>query len=105
MVYLAALASSALYGAADFLGGLASKRAGTAWVVSIAQATGLLVLLATIGFLPAADPTTSGRAVGCGSRTLRHARSGPAVPRPGHRHHGRRGAHHCRVRRGSTRSW
>ncbi len=57
MVYLAALASSALYGAADFLGGLASKRAGTAWVVSIAQATGLLVLLATIGFLSPADPT------------------------------------------------
>ena len=57
MVYLAALASSALYGAADFLGGLASKRASTPWVVSISQAAGLLVLLAMVGFLPAADPT------------------------------------------------
>ena len=57
MVFLAALASSALYGAADFLGGLAAKRASTAWVVSISQATGLLVLLATVGVLPAADPT------------------------------------------------
>ena len=57
MLYLAALASSALYGAADFLGGLASKRASTAWVVSISQATGLLVLLAAVGVLPDADPT------------------------------------------------
>ena len=56
MVYLAALASSALYGAADFLGGLASKRASTAWVVAISQAAGLLVLLAAVGLLPAADP-------------------------------------------------
>ena len=57
MVYLAALASSVLYGAADFLGGLASKRASTPWVVSISQASGLVVLLATVGLLPAADPT------------------------------------------------
>jgi drug/metabolite transporter (DMT)-like permease len=57
MLYLAALASSALYGAADFLGGLASKRASTAWVVSISQGTGLLALLATVGLLPDADPT------------------------------------------------
>src|SRR5688572_21436652 len=56
-VYLAALASSVLYGAADFLGGLASKRASTPWVVSISQASGLVVLLATVGLLPAADPT------------------------------------------------
>jgi uncharacterized membrane protein len=56
MVYLAALASSVLYGAADFLGGLASKRASTAWVVAIAQSSGLLVLLGTIGLLPQADP-------------------------------------------------
>jgi len=56
MVYLAALASSVLYGAADFLGGLASKRASTAWVVAIAQSSGLLVLVGTIGFLPQADP-------------------------------------------------
>ncbi len=56
MVYLAALASSVLYGAADFLGGLASKRATTAWVVAISQAAGLVVLLAAVGLLPAARP-------------------------------------------------
>ena len=56
MVYLAALASSVLYGAADFLGGLASKRATTAWVVTISQAAGLVVLMAAVGLLPAARP-------------------------------------------------
>lgn len=59
MVYLTALASSALYGAADFLGGLASKRASTAWVLAISQTAGLLVLLAVVGLLPAADATLS----------------------------------------------
>jgi drug/metabolite transporter (DMT)-like permease len=56
VVYLAALASSVLYGAADFLGGLASKRATTAWVVTISQAAGLVVLMAAVGLLPAARP-------------------------------------------------
>lgn len=57
MFHLTALTSSVLYGAADFLGGLASKRASTAWVVAISQAAGLLVLLAVIGLLPAANAT------------------------------------------------
>ena len=74
MVYLAALTSSALYGAADFLGGLASKRASTPWVVSISQATGLLVLLATVAFFP--TPTPRFRTC-CGVRPLDSAaRSG-----------------------------
>jgi drug/metabolite transporter (DMT)-like permease len=67
MIYLAALASSALYGAADFLGGLAAKRASAAWVVSISQASGLLVLLATISALPAADPARSDLLWGAGA--------------------------------------
>jgi drug/metabolite transporter (DMT)-like permease len=57
VVYLAALASSVLYGAADFLGGLAAMRASAAWVVTISQAAGLLVLLGVVGLLPAADAT------------------------------------------------
>lgn len=57
MVYLAALASSALYGAADFLGGLASKDASTPWVLTISQSSGLVVLLAAVGLLPTADPS------------------------------------------------
>jgi drug/metabolite transporter (DMT)-like permease len=56
MVFLAALASSALYGAGDFLGGLASKRASTAWVVAISQASGLLVLVTGVGLLAEAEP-------------------------------------------------
>jgi drug/metabolite transporter (DMT)-like permease len=56
MFVLLALASSTLYGAGDFLGGLASKRASTAWVVAISQASGLLVLASAVGLLADADP-------------------------------------------------
>ena len=52
-----ALVSAALYGAADFLGGLASRRMKTAAVVATSQASGLLVLLAVTLLLPPADPT------------------------------------------------
>jgi uncharacterized membrane protein len=58
MMPFVALASAALYGAADFLGGLASRRIKTAAVVATSQASGLLVLLAaTLLLLPPADPT------------------------------------------------
>jgi drug/metabolite transporter (DMT)-like permease len=51
-----ALASAACYGAADFLGGLASKRASTLAIVVVSQLTGLLLLLVAFPFLPAASP-------------------------------------------------
>lgn len=54
-MYLLALTSAALYGAADFLGGIASKSLSTTIVVAIAQATGLVVLLVAISLLPQAD--------------------------------------------------
>jgi uncharacterized membrane protein len=58
MMPLVALVSAALYGAGDFLGGLASRQMRTAAVVAISQASGLLVLLAVTGLLLApADPT------------------------------------------------
>jgi len=57
MMPLVALLSAALYGAADFLGGLASRQMRTAAVVAISQASGLLVLLTVTLLLPAADPT------------------------------------------------
>jgi len=63
-MYLIALASAALYGAADFLGGVASKSLSTTLVVAIAQATGLVVLLAAIGLLPPTDPAASDLAYG-----------------------------------------
>jgi drug/metabolite transporter (DMT)-like permease len=57
MMPLVALVSAALYGAGDFLGGLASRRMKTAAVVATSQASGLLVLLVVTGLLPPADPT------------------------------------------------
>ena len=50
--YLLALGSAALYGAADFLGGLASRRASTIVVLVIAQAAGLLPLALLLPLLP-----------------------------------------------------
>jgi len=57
MMPLVALVSAALYGAADFLGGLASRQMKTAAVVATSQAAGLLVLLTATLLLPPADPT------------------------------------------------
>ena len=58
MAYLLAFASAVLYGAADFLGGLASRRESTTAVVVVAQSAGLLALLLTIPFLPDSSPST-----------------------------------------------
>ncbi len=57
MPYLLALASALLYGAADFTGGLATRRAGTLPVVLLSQLSGLLVLAALLPVLPAASPS------------------------------------------------
>ena len=57
MAYLLALASAALYGAADFLGGLASRRDSTTAVVVVAQSAGLFALLLSIPFLPDSSPS------------------------------------------------
>jgi drug/metabolite transporter (DMT)-like permease len=48
---LLALASAAVYGAADFLGGLASRRAPVLAVVALSQLAGLLALLALLPWL------------------------------------------------------
>ena len=53
MAYFLALASAALYGAADFLGGLASRRASTIAIVLVSQAAGLLPLALLLFVLPA----------------------------------------------------
>lgn len=52
MPFLIALLSSVLYGTADFLGGLASRRAPVVTVTALSQAAGLLVLLAVAPFVP-----------------------------------------------------
>jgi drug/metabolite transporter (DMT)-like permease len=54
---LLAVASAAFYGAADFLGGLTSKRADTVAVVVLSQFSGLVLLAAMLLFTPAASYT------------------------------------------------
>jgi drug/metabolite transporter (DMT)-like permease len=57
MVYLLAIASAAFYGAADFAGGLTTRRAGTIPVVLLSQASGLVLLALILPLLPPASPT------------------------------------------------
>jgi drug/metabolite transporter (DMT)-like permease len=57
MVYLLALGSALLYGAADFTGGLTTRRAGTIPVVVLSQASGLVLVALLLPLLPAASPT------------------------------------------------
>src|SRR6266545_2518276 len=52
-----ALLSAALYGSADFLGGLASRRSAVMPVMIFSQLAGLLTLLLMLPFLPAATAT------------------------------------------------
>jgi drug/metabolite transporter (DMT)-like permease len=54
VAYFLALASAALYGAADFLGGLASRRASTIAIVLVSQAAGLVPLGLLLFVLPGA---------------------------------------------------
>ncbi len=64
---LAVLASIA-YGAADFLGGLATKRGSTVFAAVVcSQATGLLLVLLALPFLPPASPTAADLAWGAAS--------------------------------------
>jgi drug/metabolite transporter (DMT)-like permease len=57
VAYLLALGSALLYGAADFTGGLATRRAGTIPVVILSQASGLILLALILPLLPAASPS------------------------------------------------
>ena len=51
MAVVLALASAAVYGAADFLGGLASRRGSVFGVVALSQGVGLVALLALLPWL------------------------------------------------------
>jgi drug/metabolite transporter (DMT)-like permease len=59
VAYLLAIASAALYGAADFLGGLGSRRASSITIVASSQAAGLAALLLVLPLLPPAFPLLS----------------------------------------------
>ena len=61
-----ALASAALYGAADFIGGFTARRADTLVVVVISQFAGLVVVGLALPWLPAA---TRRRQTGSGARS------------------------------------
>ena len=81
MAYLLALGSAALYGAADFLGGLASRQTNTITIVVTSQGAGLALLLLILPLLPLATPTvrdliwggTAGLAGGTGVALLYRA--------------------------------
>lgn len=55
--YVLAIGSAVLYGAADFTGGLTSRRAGTIPVVALSQASGLVLLGLLLPVLPHASPS------------------------------------------------
>jgi drug/metabolite transporter (DMT)-like permease len=57
MTYLLALASALLYGAGDFTGGLATRRASTLPVIAVSQLSGLVLLLLLLPVLPPATPS------------------------------------------------
>jgi drug/metabolite transporter (DMT)-like permease len=57
MIYLLAIGSALLYGAADFTGGFTTRRVGTLPVVILSQASGLLLLALLMPVLPAATAT------------------------------------------------
>ena len=56
MFSLLALASAAVYGAADFIGGFSARRADTLVVVVISQGAGLVMVAALLPLLQASDP-------------------------------------------------
>ena len=57
MIHLLAIGSAILYGAADFTGGLTSRRAGAIPVVFLSQASGLLIVALLLPVLPHATYT------------------------------------------------
>ncbi len=57
MAYLLALASALMYGAADFTGGLATRRAATIPVVISSQFSGMVLLALLLPFLPGSSPS------------------------------------------------
>jgi len=65
--YLLAVLSAGAYGAADFLGGLATKRSTPYSVVVFSQFAGLVLVLIALPFLPHAAPTARDFAWGAAS--------------------------------------
>jgi drug/metabolite transporter (DMT)-like permease len=64
LAYLLALVSAGFYGAADFLGGLAARRARTSIIVVVSGVTGLVLLAALVPFIPGDAPSAHDVAFG-----------------------------------------
>jgi drug/metabolite transporter (DMT)-like permease len=83
LIYFLAIGSAVLYGAADFTGGLTSRRAGAIPVVFLSQASGLVLVALLLPLLPHASPTrpdlvwgaVAGLTGGIGVALLYHALS------------------------------
>jgi uncharacterized membrane protein len=81
VIYLLAIGSAVLYGAADFTGGFTARRAGTLPVVILSQASGLVLFALLMPLLPAATAgrpdllwgAAAGLAGGIGVALLYHA--------------------------------
>ncbi len=56
MAYLLATLAAVFYGAADFTGGMVTKRVATVPVVLLSQATGLVMVAVILPFLGTAAP-------------------------------------------------
>ena len=67
MTYLFSIGAAALYGAADFIGGLATRRSGALAVVLVSQAAGLLPLGLSVALLPPFSPTQADLLWGAGA--------------------------------------
>ena len=77
MAYLLALSSAALYGTADFLCGLASRRANTLVIVVTSQGCGLTLLVLSLPLLPAATRRVGPTWFGCAGQTDSAVRPAP----------------------------
>ena len=67
LTYALAVLSSITYGAADFLGGLATKRSSIIAVVVFSQLSGLILVLVALPFLPPSSPSAIDFAWGAAS--------------------------------------
>jgi drug/metabolite transporter (DMT)-like permease len=83
LIYFLAIGSAVLYGAADFTGGLTSRRTGAIPVVFLSQASGLVLVALLLPLLPHPSPTrpdliwgaVAGLTGGIGVALLYHALS------------------------------
>ena len=60
MALILALLSAAFYGTADFLGGLAARRAAALAATVLAQGVGLVLVALALPFIPAERPSAGG---------------------------------------------